>query len=416
MGIIRQNTMKLDYNVLCKIGAKYGDSFYLLNSQQFRKNYLELQKAFRDIYPETHIAYSYKTNYIPSLCKIVKELGGYAEVVSHMEWEIAKRVGVKADKVIFNGPFKYQDAVEEILLSGGVVNIDSVYEIPFITQLADENPDKILNVGLRCNFDIGDGVKSRFGIDVDSDDFDKVLHFFKNKKNVHLEVIHCHFATRKLESWIQRVDGIFRLIDLRLKKVPMCFDLGGGMFGKMADSLKSQFDSYIPTYKEYAEVVAGSFAEKFSGTEKPILFIEPGSALSGDVMQFAARVVSLKTTRGKKIATLHGSVYNINPTLNGKNPPIHVYHGGENKLQRCENLDFGGYTCIESDYLYRGYTGEIAVGDYVVFDNVGSYSIVLKPPFILPNFTIVNYNDETGEILPVKDAETFDDLFHTFKF
>jgi len=408
--------MKLDFNLLCKIGTKYGDSFYLLNSDQFRKNYLELQIAFRDIYPETHIAYSYKTNYIPALCKIVNELGGYAEVVSAMEWEIARRVGVKADKTIFNGPFKHQDAVAEILLSGGVVNIDSEYELPFVARLADENPDKILNVGLRCNFDIRDGVKSRFGIDVDSDVFNKVLHLFNGKTNVRFAVLHCHFATRKLESWQQRVDGICRLIDSRLQIMPERIDLGGGMFGKMAESLKSQFDSYIPDYKEYAEVVAGSFAEKFSGGEKPALFIEPGSALVGDVMQFAARVVSLKTIRGENIATLLGSVYNINPTLNGKNPPLSVYHSGENEPQWFDDLDFGGYTCIESDYLYRGYSGKVAVGDYVVFGNVGSYSVVLKPPFILPDFAVVDYNDETGEFFAVKEAETFDDLFHTYKF
>jgi len=333
-----------------------------------------------------------------------------------MEWEIARRVGVNADKVIFNGPFKHQDATAAILLSGGVVNIDSEYELPFIARLADEHPDKILNVGLRCNFDIKDGVKSRFGIDIDSDVFNKVLHLFNDKTNVRFAVLHCHFATRKLESWKQRVEGIFCLIDSQLKMMPKCIDLGGGMFGKMAESLKSQFDSYIPSYKEYAEVVAGSFAERFSEVEKPALFIEPGSALVGDVMQFAARVVSLKTIRGKNIATLLGSVYNINPTLNGKNPPIYVYHSGASKPQWVVDLDFGGFTCIESDYLYRGYSGELAVGDYVVFGNVGSYSVVLKPPFILPNFAVVDYNDETGEFFAVKDAETFDDLFHTYKF
>ena len=184
----------------------------------------------------------------------------------------------------------------------------------------------------------------------------------------------------------------------------------------MANTLKVQFDSYIPDYKEYAEVIAGSFAKRFSGAEKPVLFIEPGSAPVGDAMKFVAKVVSLKTVRGKNIATLLGSIYNINPTLNKKNPPICVYHSGDNEPQWFDDLDFGGYTCIESDYLYRGYSGKIAVGDYVIFGNVGSYSVVLKPPFILPNFPIVDYNDETGQIVPVKDAETFDDLFHTYRF
>ena len=176
----------------------------------------------------------------------------------------------------------------------------------------------------------------------------------------------------------------------------------------MPCSLKSQFKSNIPSYQDYANTVAKKFAERFSGSDKkPKLFIEPGSALVGDIMKFACKVESIKNIRGKDIATVLGSIYNINPTLNKKNPPLSVYYSA---------LDFGGYTCIESDYLYRGFNGELGVGDYVVFENVGSYSIVLKPPFILPNFPVVNYDEETGETELIKNSEKFDDLFKTYKF
>ena len=129
-------------------------------------------------------------------------------------------------------------------------------------------------------------------------------------------------------------------------------------------------------------------------------------------MRFATKVVSLKAVRGKPIATVLGSVYNINPTLNGKNPPVEIYAGaGERRLW--QGLDIGGYTCIESDYLYRGYNGSLAVGDTVVFENVGSYSLVLKPPFILPNFPVVELRDD-GRFATVKRGERFDDLFTTY--
>ena len=61
-----------------KLKSQVGVSFYLLDSKQFRENFIELKNTFSDIYPHFNIAYSYKTNYIPKLCKIVKELGGYA--------------------------------------------------------------------------------------------------------------------------------------------------------------------------------------------------------------------------------------------------------------------------------------------------------------------------------------------------
>jgi diaminopimelate decarboxylase len=130
-------------------------------------------------------------------------------------------------------------------------------------------------------------------------------------------------------------------------------------------------------------------------------------------MLFASKVVNIKNVRGKAIATLLGSIYNINPTLNKKNPPITIYALG-GKQDHYDDLDFGGFTCIESDYLYRHFEGELAVGDVAVFGNVGSYSIVLKPPFILPNFPMIDIS--SGKIEIVKKGETFDDLFHTYDF
>ena len=57
--------MELNYEILEKLSTKYGDAFYLVDSSVFRKNYEELLAAFCKIYPNTRIAYSYKTNYMP---------------------------------------------------------------------------------------------------------------------------------------------------------------------------------------------------------------------------------------------------------------------------------------------------------------------------------------------------------------
>ena len=85
--------MVINQNVIRELQTTYGEAFYILDSAQFRKNFTELKDAFAKIYPNANIAYSYKTNYTPKLCKIVDALGGYAEVVSEMELEIARRIG-----------------------------------------------------------------------------------------------------------------------------------------------------------------------------------------------------------------------------------------------------------------------------------------------------------------------------------
>ena len=79
---------EINSQIVTNLQKKYGEAFYILDSSQFEKNYLELKNAFSEIYSNFNIAYSYKTNYTPKLCKIVNELGGYAEIVSDMEYEI----------------------------------------------------------------------------------------------------------------------------------------------------------------------------------------------------------------------------------------------------------------------------------------------------------------------------------------
>ena len=95
------------------------------------------------------------------------------------------------------------------------------------------------------------------------------------------------------------------------------------------------------------------------------------------------------------------------------NPPIDVVNAtGSNK--KYDNIDIVGYTCIEGDVIYKNYNGKLGKGDTIIISNCGSYSIVMKPPFILPNFDIVEFNNNKVEI--IKKKEVFDNIFETYIF
>lgn len=397
---------------LLELKEKFGEAFYLLDSKQFRDNFLELKQSFSSIYPKFNIAYSYKTNYTPKLCKIVDELGGYAEVVSEMELELAYRIGVEPQNIIWNGPIKDPEKMEELLLKGGTVNLDSLEEWDAVKKISEKWPMNTLNVGIRCNFDVQDGVLSRFGFDVTSHDFYSLINDVKKTNNICLINLQCHYAKRQVEFWPARAQGMIDLID-KLDIIPQRIDLGGGLFGKMPASLKAQFDYDIPDYSAYAHAAATVFSERFAGMadKMPELIIEPGSALVGDCMKFVATVKTIKQVRGKYMAAVLGSQKNI--SMQGINPPIEIYHLSSTR-QSYRDLDFVGFTCIENDVLYKHYKGELAVGDMIVISNCGSYSLVMKPPFILPNFPILDISE--GETEVIKRGETFDDLFHTFYY
>lgn len=401
----------MDKQIIKQLQAEYGEAFYLLDSAQFRKNFAELKAAFNDIYPNWNIAYSYKTNYTPKLCKIVNELGGYAEVVSEMELEIAKRVGCKMDRVIWNGPIKNVPIMEQFLLDGGTINIDCIEELEQVKDIHNRHADKLIHVGIRCNYDVNDGVVSRFGFDIDGAEFMEAVKFATTTNNVKFINFQCHFAKRQIAYWPARAKGMVDLID-RLGIIPERIDIGGGLFGKMADSLRAQFSCDIPEYEAYAKAAAQVFADYFADKDvKPELLIEPGSAVVGDCMKFVGTVKTIKNVRGKWIATVLGSQKNISMT--GINPPMEVIAMGEEQKEY-KDLDFVGFTCIEGDVLYHNYTGKLAHQDVIVICNCGSYSLVMKPPFILPNFPVLDISE--GKVEVIKRQENFDDLFHTFNF
>lgn len=405
----------LTSDLLNTLSIKYGNAFYLLESEHFEQNYRELSAVFKTYYPKFNIAYSYKTNYTPKLVQIVDKLGGYAEVVSEMEMEIALKSGVKPTHIIWNGPIKNEDKVQELILSGGTVNIDSIHELDSIRSVAERHPDHELKIGVRLNYDVGDGVLSRFGFDVEGDEFRIALNEIKSIPNIRLTTLQVHFAKRSPEYWTARAEGMLNAYDKVVREYdlkPERLDIGGGLFGKMPESLRKQLGIGTVTYDDYASRAAKLFAEHFKNDPNaPWLFIEPGTALAGDSMRFVCRIQTIKNVRGKTIASTFGSQKNI--SMNGINPPMILVAGGENQKQ-VVNADIVGFTCIEGDVLQKNYSGPLAVGDYVVIENCGSYSLVMKPPFILPNFPVLDINGDTVEV--IKRAETFDDLFKTFDF
>jgi diaminopimelate decarboxylase len=412
--------MELSWQIIHELEQQCGDSFYILDVKRFEKNYQSFLGSFGSIYPNSSLSYSYKTNYIPRLCQTVNGLGGYAEVVSQMEYELAIKIGVHPSRIIFNGPLKTREEIKNAILAGSIVNLDSLQEVSIVKVLAQKYPDRSFTVGCRCSFDIGNNRISRFGLDVESGELDVAFKALKPLENCSISGLHCHFSTieRSLESYKIRTQKILELSDQYFKAQPPKFiDLGGGFYGNMTEELKQQFEGHIPSYQEYAEAIAPQFRDKFPGESGPELILEPGLAVVADVMQFVAKVVGTKTIRSRKFALLVGSIHNIKPTLNNKQLPVRIFRNEENSQSTIAGpVDLVGYTCMEHDCLYTAYSGVVGVNDYAVFENVGAYTIVFKPPFIRPNPPVVSYNTEQNTYKLVRRQEATQDVFCTYLF
>ena len=190
------------------------------------------------------------------------------------------------------------------------------------------------------------------------------------------------------------------------------------MFGKMEPEFAAQFNVKIPTYLEYAKVVAGTMSKHYANIEKkPLLISEPGTTIISNYISLITKVVQKKVIREKEFVTVDSSFYNAGDVCLVKQLPYYVLDKNlDIKLKNnSHNTSIMGYTCLEQDCLVKKVDIELEVGDIVVLGNVGGYSIVSKPPFIQPNVAMYTIKDNK-EDKKIKRRENFNDIYETFMF
>lgn len=404
------------FTVIKGLIEDYGTPFYLFDEKGFVENYLRLENSFKAIYPDYQISYSYKTNYTPFVCMLVKSLGGYAEVVSDMEYELARKIGYDNSQIVYNGPSK-GEAIYEHLENNGILNIDSLDEAKRVVAYCKLYADKRYTCGVRFNLDLGANFISRFGLVDGSKDLEEVVRMIKETDNLKLVGIHCHISRcRGVEAWAQRAKIMIELADKYIDGTPEYISLGSGMFADMPYYLRQQFggDS-VPSYEEYARVAILPFAEHYKDcNKKPMLFTEPGTTVVARYFSFISKVLSIKEVRGRYVANMDGDYHNLGEICTLKKLPIDVIAGGKEQ-KSYQNMDITGFTCLEQDVMAPHFNQPIAVGDVLVFNNVGGYSIVSKPQFIKPQSAVFALRID-GSVQQIMRAESFNDVFGKFSF
>lgn len=393
----------------------YGSPLYVFDEKGFIENYQHLCDAFKGEYENYRPGYSYKTNYTPYICKLVKELGGYAEVVSDMELYVARKIGYEYKDIIYNGPCK-GEMMEDLILNGGISNIDNMQEVERVIDLARKNPTTQLKIGLRINTDIGAGFISRFGFDVEGTEIERVVEMIKNQPNLQLVGLHMHVSrARYIEAWQNRINNILVAADKYIEGVPEYIDLGSGMFADMEGSLRSQFTIKVPSFEEYAEVIAGTMAKHYEGSnKKPVLISEPGTTVVSRYLSLLTTVKAIKTIKDREIAVVDSDIHNAGETSQMMKLPYALIKIGTGVESRVP-IDITGFTCLEQDCLYKDFPDALCVGDVIEFRNVGGYSVVYKPPFIQPCCAMIAVKEDAS-IEEIKRKESFEDIFQTFKF
>ncbi|PLS01100.1 diaminopimelate decarboxylase [Neobacillus cucumis] len=410
--------MQLNYDLIKGLEQEYGSSFFLLDVNKLRNNFKKIEHAFKSRYENFLIGYSYKTNYLPYLCSQMDQLGAYAEVVSRLEYDLAIKIDVNPRNIIFNGPLKTYEDIETAIKNESIINLDSLYEVDNVIQYCLEKRNKQVKAGLRVNFDISNNGESplqegyevsRFGLCVSNGNFQKAVQKLIELENIKIVGLHGHFSTRerKVETYRNITKGLCELAKQYIPDSVEYIDIGGGIYGE----LPSSFNLQIPSFDEYAEEVCKIMNAEFGGKpRKPYLILEPGISMVANAFKFIAKVIDIKTVQEQFFVLIDGSVHNVKPTMHKRNLPMHLVK--KNVEQQSHAMyNIVGYTCMEKDYLAYDVEGELPErDDYIIFDNVGAYTIVFNPPFIKERPSIIAV--ENKEFFVVRKKETIKEFFN----
>jgi diaminopimelate decarboxylase len=410
--------MPYSWNQLNDLLDSYDGAVYILDMAAFRRNVSDFLASFRNYYPNTNIGYSYKTNYLPALLVEADHLGLYAEVVSGMEYQMARLCGLPHERIIFNGPVKSKGELTEALTGGARVNADSLDELETIAGILAGHQGQNVSLGLRCNLELRwKDRPSRFGLSEANGELQRAVVLVRSMPNATLAGLHSHFSyDRSVESYRERT---LKMIDIARRYFPDSrpdyLDLGGGFVGPMPPALRAQFNRPMPDFAAYAEAIATALAAEYGTGDGPELILEPGVGLVGDVLSYACRVEAVKTMPDRRLAITSGSVGQMKIVNNDINLPISVLTPATEPTKTADRpTDIVGFTCLEHDLIYRDYMGTIRKGDILLFSNVGAYSLVTSPPFIRTTPPVVTMAAESDGWTLLMRPTTVDQLLAPF--
>ncbi len=318
--------------------------------------------------------------------------GGYAEVVSHDEYELAVLCGFRPAQIIYNGPMKSKETFLDAVRNGAIVNIETKRELHWLEELEPEAENNY-KVGIRLNINIssvspedadGDNDNSRFGFSDETGEFIDAIEFIAALPNVELAGLHIHRtahsrSVRFYENSVRYACGIIKKYNLDVEYL----DVGGGFFGIFSGK---------PTYRQYSDAFYRILNE--NGLADLRIIVEPGNALVASCFSFLSEVIDTKQVEPDSwFITTDGSRNDIDPFF--KKSSYFAEEIRQHNTPCVKKQIVSGCTCLEYDRLFTLEDKQLlSVGDRILYRNVGAYTMSLTPLFIryFPNVYVSESN------------------------
>lgn len=283
--IDRRVRERIDGVAVDSLVAAHGSPLFVFSERTLLRTVRRVRNAYTSRYPGTVLGWSYKTNYLKAVCALMHREGSLAEVVSVMEYEKARALGVAGSDIIFNGPLKPLPALRRAVAEGALINADHGDELDDLAAIAEERGET-LAIGLRLNLDAGIQPQwSRFGFNLETGRAMEAVGRMAACGRLRLRALHCHIGTFILDPeaygrQIAKMLAFAYAVEERFGFRIDTLDIGGGLPSR--NRLKGTYlpaDVAVPPVEDYADAVGAALAEHLKPDHRPRLIVESGRAL-----------------------------------------------------------------------------------------------------------------------------------------
>lgn len=393
---------------------KFGSPLYIFSERTIRKGMEDIKRAFSLRYLKVQMAWSYKTNYLDSICRIFHQEGSWAEVVSGFEYDKAIRNGVKGENIIFNGPGKSIDELEKAVRNNSFIHIDHLDELFMLTEIC-QRKNLEARVAVRVNVDIGIYPKwDRFGFNYENGEAWEVINRIMMNPKLKLMGLHTHIGTYMMSAEAYKIAAT-KLADLafniaqKFDHYISYIDMGGGFASK--NTLRGAYlsgEDTTPSFDEYAEAITSAILNSQIKPDKlPTLILETGRALIDNAGYIAGTVLANKRLSDGHRATIVDVGVNLLFTAFWYDHKIHPVNSHSGVV---EETTIYGPLCMNIDIIRPSMMfPALKHNDRFVITRTGAYNNTQWMQFITtrPNVVLI---DRNKEVHLIRKAETLEDV------
>lgn len=327
------------------------------------------------------LLFSVKANPLPVIGEVLSALGCRAEISSTGEMVSALEAGFKPSRILYGGPAKSVEEMKEALDCGiRTFSCESWNDLARL-QLAAYHVDSTINVLLRVNplhspqaLLAMTGVHSQFGFE-EADLLQESSRLVNLPVNFEVIGVHIYFGTQMsgvsalgdaAASALQTAERLSKQLNLQWRVVNM----GGGF------PWPHGVNGVGPDLSELGPILYHlSLARELTASAQ--MWFESGRYLTASSGTLLARVVDIKSSKGKKYIVLDSGINHLGG-MSGlgriMRPAVSIEPLQVDPVQQREVVDLVGPLCSPLDCLARSVEVPVLqIDDIISIPNVGAY-------------------------------------------